>query len=82
MNSPRFPKDGSQRRIILDSLLSTQGDWVGLNHLMRIACCGAVHSTVAELRKLGWNIQNKQHTERKEGRSVRHSAYRLLNWNN
>jgi hypothetical protein len=46
---------------------------------MRIACCEAVHSTIAELRKLGWTIENKQWTEKQGGRSMRHSAYRIPN---
>ena len=78
MSLRKFPKAGSQRRIILDELISVKGEFVGLNSLMRIACCGAVHSQIDELRKqYGAQIINEQIAQ-KDGR--RHSEYKLINW--
>ena len=71
----RYPRTGSQRRIILDSLLSAAGAPVAVRVLMHIASCSAVHSTVAALRKKGYNIQNKQGSTVEDGRKVRVSEY-------
>lgn len=77
MSSPRYPREGSQRRVILDALIHAQGAWVGLDHLMRIAHAGAVHSTVDGLRKLGWHIVNRMTPGKRDGQPVTHSEYRI-----
>ena len=77
MNSPRYPRVGSQRRIILDALILAQGSWVGLEHLMRIARTGAAHSTVDGLRKLGWHVVNRMTPAKRDEHRVTHSEYRI-----
>ncbi|MDB4406736.1 hypothetical protein N9134_00855 [Akkermansiaceae bacterium] len=77
MNSPRYPREGSQRRIILDALIDARGSWVSLRHLMRIAHAGAAHSTVDGLRKLGWHIVNRMTPAKRDGQRVTHSEYRI-----
>ena len=77
MNSPRYPREGSQRRIILDALIHAEGAWVGLDHLMRIAHAGAAHSTVDGLRKLGWHIVNQMRQGKRDGQRVTFSEYRM-----
>lgn len=72
------PRAGTQRAIILDELIKAQGYPVGLNMLMRISNCGAVHSQIDELRKkYGACIVNEQ-TSQTNGR--RQSMYKLTNW--
>ena len=77
MNSPRYPREGSQRRIILDALIHAEGAWVSLAHLMRISHAGAAHSTVDGLRKLGWHIANRMTPAKRDGQRVTHSEYRI-----
>jgi|MEHZ01.1.fsa_nt_MEHZ010016306.1_1 hypothetical protein len=77
MNSPRYPREGSQRRIILDALIHAKGSWVGLDHLMRIAHAGAAHSTVDGLRKIGWHIVNRMTPGKRDGQRVTFSEYRI-----
>ncbi|MDB0067864.1 hypothetical protein N9E90_00510 [Akkermansiaceae bacterium] len=77
MNAPRYPREGSQRRIILDCLIHAEGAWVGLDHLMRIAHAGAAHSTVDGLRKLGWHIVNRMRQGKRDGQRVTFSEYRI-----
>lgn len=77
MNQRKLPKAGSQRRIILDELIKAKGEYVGLNVLMREACCGAVHSQVAELRsKYDADIRNRQVSDG----GGKHSSYLLHNY--
>ncbi|MEJ6579659.1 MAG: hypothetical protein QNL68_07645 [Akkermansiaceae bacterium] len=77
MNSPCYPREGSQRRIILDALIHAEGSWVRLDHLMRIAHAGAAHSTVDALRKLGWHIVNRMTPGKRDSQRVMHSEYRI-----
>ena len=83
MDKPTYPKEGTQGRIILEALISAPGQPVGVNILMRIAKCAAVHSSVATLRsKRGWDIRNQLIWETNEsGQRIRHSEYHIpLAW--
>ncbi len=75
MEPKRYPKEGSQRRIILDRLIAATGSPVGVDEFMRIARCAAVHSQVDALRKMGWNIQNRMRRVSANGQSIIHSEY-------
>lgn len=73
---PRRPNKGTQCATVLELLEEAYPDPVGLDVLMRKSCNGAVHSSVAKLRKpYGWRIENLQ--QRMKGRRIR-SSYRLL----
>jgi len=75
MEPNRYPKPGSQRRIILDRLIAAAGSPVGVDEFMRIARCAAVHSQVDALRKMGWNVQNRMRRVSADGKSITHSEY-------
>ena len=74
----RYPREGSQRRIILDRLIAATGSPVGVNILRRVtrSCC--VHSQVAALRSMGGDVRNKQRVIKEGGQSVTHSEYWLI----
>ena len=75
MKNEKLPRKGTQKRIILEALLESVGDWVELNFLMRIARSAAVHSVVSDLRSYGWIIENKMLKTEEEER--KHSFYRI-----
>lgn len=71
----RLPRLGSQRRIILDALRG--GRFVGLDYLMHVARCGAVHSQIDALRHLyGFSIENRLERDQVTGQTL--SSYRLV----
>ena len=72
-----FPREGTQRRIILDRLIAAHGEPVGLNELMFIAHCGATHSQISKLREYGWTIHNRTKPIKVDGLTVNHSVYWL-----
>jgi hypothetical protein len=63
----------TQNAKALALLMSTPGRWVGLPHFVEYGCGYAVHSRMADLRKLGYNIENKVDRSQKPY----HSFYRL-----
>lgn len=80
MKQPRnMPDKGSQRAVILQALIDARGEKVGLNHLMRVAACGCVHSQVAAMRKIyGAEISNE--TKGNKSAKRKDSSYWLENW--
>lgn len=62
-----------QNGAILAALRAEAGQWVSMTTLGAIAGCWAVHSRCADLRKLGYRIENRR--ERRDGKV--HSFYRL-----
>ncbi len=79
MNQAEFvmtSKSPSQADIILAELEEHRGEWVSMKRLYQIAESHAVNSRVADLRKRGHNIDNKQEVQ---ADGQRHSFYRL-NW--
>lgn len=79
MKSKSYPKEGTQKRIILDCLIEANGQFIGVNILMRRANSAAVHSAISELRRnYGWHIENRVERINNDGKSVAHSIYRLV----
>jgi len=72
----REPREGTQRRIILDLLRREPGHPVGVNDMMREAHCAAAHSVISELRhKYGFEIVNRvEHLPN----GKQHSSYTLI----
>jgi hypothetical protein len=66
------PQSKTQRAAILRLLIDARGNWVPLPEIM--ACAAQYNSRVFELRRLGFNIENR--TECIDG--VRHSWFRLI----
>jgi hypothetical protein len=66
------PKAKTQSARILRLLIAARGGWVSLPEIM--ACSAQYNARVLELRRLGFNIENR--TERVDG--IRHSWFRLL----
>jgi hypothetical protein len=71
MNTPHT----SQNERIARCLWEHLGSWVSIKVLAAAAECFAVHSRVADLRKRGWIIENRQECVGRQ----RHSYYRILN---
>src|SRR5260370_5083328 len=67
------PNAKTQRGRILRELIDARGGWVPLPEIM--ACAAQYNARILELRRLGFNIENR--TEYVDG--VRHSWFRLLN---
>jgi hypothetical protein len=66
------PQSKSQCAAILRLLIEAHGAWVPLPEIM--ACAAQYNARVLELRRLGFNIENR--TERVDG--ARHSWFRLV----
>lgn len=66
------PNAKTQRGAILALLIRARGEWVPLPEIM--ACAAQYNARVHELRKLGFNIENR--TETADGQ--RHSWFRLV----
>ncbi len=64
----------SQRQRILDALEQAPDRWVAMTDLWRVSGAFAVHSRIADLRKLGHPIEHKN--ERPTSGAIR-SFYRL-----
>ncbi len=64
----------SQNERVLACLKRTAGQWTQMVVLWRVSGAMAVHSRIADLRKLGYHIE---HRNEWVGRSV-HSFYRLV----
>jgi hypothetical protein len=65
----------SQTQKILAHLQANLGEWVAMPKLYEISGAMAVHSRIADLRKNGANIEQKN--ERPPGSRAIHSFYRL-----
>lgn len=63
-----------QNAAILAALQARPGEWVPMTTLGEVAGCWAVHSRCADLRKLGYRVENRR--ERRDGQV--HSWYRLV----
>lgn len=63
-----------QNAAVLAALEARRGEWVPMTTLGDVAGCWAVHSRCADLRKLGYRIENRR--ERVGGKV--HSFYRLV----
>lgn len=63
----------TQNEAIANLLFDRQGEWVPMPKLAKAARAYAVHSRIADLRRLGFNISNRVRTVR--GRKL--SEYRL-----
>lgn len=72
MSSP--PNAKTQRGEILALLIKARGEWVPLPAIT--ACAAQYNARVFELRRLGFNIENRTETDSKSGQ--RHSWFRLL----
>lgn len=66
------PNAKTQRGEILALLVNARGEWVGLPEIMK--CAAQYNARVLELRRLGFNIENRTETVNGE----RHSWFRLL----
>lgn len=71
MNYETPPNAKTQRGAILARLIKARGDWVPLPEIM--ACAAQYNARVFELRKLGFEIENRTETVNGE----RHSWFRL-----
>lgn len=77
-----YTQDGgkaqSQTAKIARALRASKPNWIAMTDLWRASGAFAVHSRIADLRRLGMSIENKRETN---GRIV-HSFYRLLSEQN
>ena len=64
----------TQRGEILALLIKAHGEWVPLPEIM--ACAAQYNARVFELRRLGFNIENRTETDTETG--ARHSWFRLI----
>jgi hypothetical protein len=62
----------SQNELVLERLRRTPGQWVAMPALVEVSGSYVVHSRVADLRKAGWPIEQKNE---RAGRQI-HSFYR------
>ena len=62
----------TQNQIVLNMLKRFRRKWVAMPTLAILAGAYAIHSRIADLRRAGWNIDN-----RVEGIRPRKSFYRL-----
>lgn len=77
MNTPHPSKHASDSAcsIILNALKARPGEWIPMPELVNLSGAYHVNSRVDELRKNGYNIENRK---KHEGRKV-HSFYRIAN---
>jgi hypothetical protein len=71
MSYDSLPNATTQRGEILALLIRARGEWVPLPEIM--ACAAQYNARVFELRKLGFNIENRTEVVNSE----RHSWFRL-----
>lgn len=62
-----------QNALLLECLTLRRGQWVPLPLLVDIVGAYAIHSRASDLRRLGYNVENRR--ERHDGQV--HSFYRL-----
>ncbi len=68
------PNVKTQRGEILALLIKARGDWVPLPQIL--ACAAQYNARVFELRRLGFDIENRTETDPQTG--ARHSWFRLV----
>jgi len=68
------PNAKTQRGEILALLIKAHGEWVPLPEIM--ACAAQYNARVFELRRLGFNVENRTETDSDTGQ--RHSWFRLV----
>lgn len=70
-----LPNAKTQRGEILALLVKARGEWVGLPEVMK--CAAQYNARIYELRRTGFNIENRSETDPETG--ARHSWFRLRN---